>query len=129
MLSRPHQRFRHVVFLDTLRGVRASNLAPSPGTSVFSRPFNLTRQRDARAPLPATSSPTEPRGLPPLEPEEESFVRWLFRRAGLDARQYRPETLRRRLEACLRAIRAASVADARLVLARHPDSLRPALAS
>jgi chemotaxis protein methyltransferase CheR len=50
---------------------------------------------------------------PPLGPEEESFIRWLFDRAGLDARSYRVETLRRRLPACLRMLRAASVGDAR----------------
>ena len=87
-------RFRHVVFRQTGRR-RAVNLAPRPSENRLS----LLHARQ-----------------PCLSPVEERFVRWLFEKGGVDARAYRPETLRRRLPACLRMLRASAVADARLVL-------------
>jgi chemotaxis methyl-accepting protein methylase len=55
-----------------------------------------------------------------LSTEEETFIRSLFACAGLDAGAYRPESLRRRLQACLRAVRAASILDARRALGKNP---------
>jgi chemotaxis protein methyltransferase CheR len=58
---------------------------------------------------------------PPSEPgENQLFCQWLFEQVGLDARAYRPETLARRLPACLRELRARSVAQARRVLELEP---------
>lgn len=100
-------RFRHVVFKGTGRG-RAVNLAPRASGEL-------------RAPL-------RPAGRPPhLSGDEERFVDWLFERGGLDARAYRPETLRRRLPACLRACRAASVTDARRLLGDDPAACAAAV--
>src|SRR4051812_36303233 len=101
--------FRHVVFPDAVGGhARALNVAPRP---------RLDDEADADARLDAD----------PLPPDSESLFRWLFARAGLNFRHYKPETLTRRLPACLRAVRATSAAQARAVLRRNPDLVGPAL--
>lgn len=51
-----------------------------------------------------------------LRADQEAFMRWLFSQAGLRASSYRAETLRRRLPACLRALRADTCADAKQIL-------------
>jgi len=101
-------RFRHVVFKGSGRR----------------RPINLA---------PRTSEPhgpalLYPRGLQ-FTPDEECFVMWLFEQGGLDARAYRPETLRRRLPACLRSLRASSVADARQALQEDPPAIAAAVST
>ena len=94
-------RFRHVVFPDRVAGYgRAVDLAPAPN--------------DAAA--PATRRPA-----PALSGDAESFLCGLFARVGLSLRHYKPETLHRRLPACLRALRAASVPHARSILGRNPQ--------
>ncbi|MDQ3441372.1 MAG: hypothetical protein M3478_13590 [Planctomycetota bacterium] len=55
-----------------------------------------------------------------LTEEEQAFIRSLFACAGLDANAYRSESLRRRLHACLRAVRATSILEARRALAANP---------
>ena len=103
-------RFRHVVFPDATGGYgRAVDVAPPPP--------------------PAESGGGAPRasGPEPLSPEAESFLRWLLARCGLDLRHYKPETLRRRLPPCLRALRARSVGHARSLLERHPQLAATAL--
>jgi chemotaxis methyl-accepting protein methylase len=99
-------RFRHVVFKRTVRR-RAVDLAPRASAG------DHAAAADADA---AAGVPFFDRRAARLAADEEQFVNWLFEQGGLDARAYRPETLRRRLPACLRALRAASVADARLAL-------------
>jgi chemotaxis methyl-accepting protein methylase len=100
--------FRHVVFPDCVGGYgRMVNLAPHPPTR---------GDGTCRSLQPA-----------PLPPDAEALLRWLFARAGLDFRHYKPETLRRRLPACLRAVRAASTTEARALVRRHPELIRPAL--
>ena len=102
-ITRPNKH-RHVVFT-------------SPAGSA-GRVVNLTPQ-----PL---EPPAHRRQPPQLTEEEESFVRSLFARAGINADAYRQESLRRRLKACLRAVRATSIPDARRQLARNsPRLLRP----
>jgi chemotaxis protein methyltransferase CheR len=99
------EKFRHVVFADSIRGsTRAINFG--------SHRFPSTEIDD---------------GGVPLEPDEDSFVRWLFREAGLDARSYREETLRRRLPALLRLLRVSNVPQARMLLRQNPAMLAPAL--
>ena len=99
--------FSHVVFPDSIGGYgRAVNLAP--------------RQ-------PPDAAGTSPSVSDPLPPDAQLLLRWLFARAGLDFRHYKPESLRRRLPACLRAVRAGSAAQARDVLRRDPELLAPAL--
>jgi chemotaxis methyl-accepting protein methylase len=101
-ITRPNKH-RHVVFTSPAgSGGRIVNLAPQP--------LESPAHRHQRAQL------TE---------EEESFVRSLFACAGLNADAYRAESLRRRLKACLRTVRATSILDARRQLARNP-SLVPA---
>jgi chemotaxis methyl-accepting protein methylase len=49
----------------------------------------------------------------------DSFISWLFAEAGLRAGHYRPESLKRRMPACLRALRVETTDDARRVLRRN----------
>jgi chemotaxis methyl-accepting protein methylase len=95
----PHKAsFHHVVFADDVadRG-RALNFAGG--------------QPAAEPPARASES---------LAPDERAFVIWLFEQAGICARNYRQETLVRRLPACLRLIRVASVREARRALELNP---------
>jgi chemotaxis methyl-accepting protein methylase len=64
---------------------------------------------------------------PSLSQENASFLQWLFKQAGLDARLYRVETLQRRLPACLRALQARSPAHARRLLERDLSLVPKAL--
>src|SRR5688500_18656561 len=64
-----------------------------------------------------------------LSGEQASFLGWLFERAGLDVRAYRPETLRRRLPSCLRELHVRTAAQARRRLAADPDLVGPAVAA
>ncbi|HYO09905.1 MAG TPA: protein-glutamate O-methyltransferase CheR [Tepidisphaeraceae bacterium] len=52
---------------------------------------------------------------------------WLFEQAGIDGRAYRTETIRRRLGACLRALRVGSPAEARLLLQRDRAKVQVAV--
>lgn len=61
--------------------------------------------------------------------EEQAFLRWLFQQAGLDCGDYKTETLRRRVPSCLRALRAASLSDARQILQRNPALVKIAINS
>ena len=45
-----------------------------------------------------------------LSPEESECVQWLFGKVGLRLEDYRPETVKRRLAACMRALRVGSMA-------------------
>lgn len=78
------------------------------------RPLNLSRA------CPASLA----NDLPPADAadptDEDTFVSWLFSRAGLDARVYRRASLRRRVPACLRALRARTIADARRLVHWNP---------
>ncbi|HEY4260968.1 MAG TPA: CheR family methyltransferase [Schlesneria sp.] len=97
------QRFEHINFpREEMRRV-AINLAPTG-----------PRQSFSSAQLPSWS------------PEEMEFVIWLLAQSGLDARCYRPETLQRRLPACLRRLRAQSIQHAREVLAQDPNAVAAA---
>src|SRR5438034_10203547 len=65
-------RFRHVVFASSMGPRRSIDFAPAEACEEIE---------------PKTQK---------LSREEESFIDWLFAQAGLDARIYRRETLRRR---------------------------------
>ena len=96
-LIRP-SKYRHVVFTGpTGSAARIVNVAPEPHE--IAAATHLRNQ---------------------LSEEEQAFIRSLFACAGLDAGAYRPESLRRRLHACLRAIRATSILEARWTLAQNP---------
>lgn len=90
--------FRHVVFSDAFSNRR--------------QPVNFAGN------LPASPAPTRPNAF--LAADERAFVTWLFEQAGMSARQYRQETLVRRLPACLRLIRASSVREARRAIEINP---------
>jgi chemotaxis protein methyltransferase CheR len=75
----------------------------------------------APAPAPSLAWSDEMSG------EEADFVRWVFDQAGLDARNYRTETLRRRYSACLRMLRVAEPGEARQRLVSDPDLLGSAI--
>src|SRR5207249_7705456 len=96
--------FRHIVF-DASRSRAAMNYAPA------------AVEEDVAPPAETVS----------LREDEESFLAWLFRCAHLEVRVYRPETLLRRLRACLRALRVDSVSAARRRIGRDPSLLSLAM--
>ena len=103
-------RFRHVVFPDSVGGL--------------GRALDAARAREAacaaaraRHPLVPCHPPCSPRSLTPAD---EAFLASLCARVGIGMRHYKPETLCRRLPACLLAIRAESVSHARWILQRDP---------
>jgi chemotaxis methyl-accepting protein methylase len=100
-------KFRHVVFPAEARRRQ--------------KVLNLT----AAGEIPAAPAERET----PLSLETAAFLRWLFRQAGLEVRAYRPETLRRRLPACLRALGARSLAHARQLLEQTPTLVEVALSA
>jgi chemotaxis methyl-accepting protein methylase len=53
--------------------------------------------------------------------DHQSFFAWVFLEAGLSARHYRSSSLRRRLPACLRALRVEDVGQARRLLRQYPQ--------
>jgi chemotaxis protein methyltransferase CheR len=59
--------------------------------------------------------------------DEQQFVRWLFECAGLQVEDYRGETIKRRIPACLRAFRAESIQELGSKIRRDPELLRKAL--
>src|SRR3954464_13524484 len=69
----------------------------------------------------------EVREGPRFSKEQASFIQWLFSRAGLDPGAYREETLVRRLPACLRLLRAPSLAHARRLLEENPALTAPSM--
>lgn len=60
------------------------------------------------------------------DPDAVRFLQEVLARAGVDCTPYRAAPLMRRLPACLRALRARTLADARQRLEREPRLLRPA---
>lgn len=64
-------------------------------------------------------------------PEEhlDEFIAWVLGRGGLDAAAYRPQSLHRRLPACLRAMKVRSPHAARELLARKPHLVASAISS
>ena len=69
------------------------------------------------------------RGLVPLSEDEEGFLRFLFKEAGLDLYQYRLRTLKRRINACLRTLHAGNFTDARRVVQQKPALLAAAVST
>jgi chemotaxis methyl-accepting protein methylase len=98
-------RYRHVIFT-TPPVRRALNLGGATINSPASKASNVAAQTD------------DP---PECNDEHDAFFAWIFLEAGLSARHYRPVSLRRRLPACLRALRVDDVTQARRLLRRHPQ--------
>jgi len=65
----------------------------------------------------------------PLSGDEESFLRFLFKEAGLDLYNYRLGTLKRRIPACLRVLYASSFTEARRVVQQKPALLAAAIST
>jgi chemotaxis protein methyltransferase CheR len=110
VLLSPGYRCRHVVFpaaapRRALNVGRATAAGGAPGAS--STPA-----------MPPNADSPDRAGHP--ADDDDAFVTWLFSRAGLDARAYRRECLRRRVPACLRTLRAKSIADARRLVWCNP---------
>jgi chemotaxis methyl-accepting protein methylase len=96
-------RYEHVVFPAAAR----------------QRPLDLASVR----PSASTARTT----VPPQATDDGAFLSYLFSRAGLNARNYRTPTLRRRVPACLRALRAPTVSHARRLLQTSPSHVPLAL--
>jgi chemotaxis methyl-accepting protein methylase len=114
-LTSSSARYRHVTFADAMNfSRRAVDLAPARNAPFDDGPF--TPAALARCAIE-------------IAPEERSFLRWLLSQARLDLDDYRPETLARRLPACLRMLRAASPAQARALLERNRLLVAPSIDS
>jgi chemotaxis methyl-accepting protein methylase len=97
--------YRHVVFPDLAsEGGRALNFTP---------PL-------AQPSIPELSDDE-------LSGDEHDCIRWLFERAGLRADDYRRETIKRRMPACLRALRVETPAQLRARIQRDVALLKPVL--
>ena len=64
-----------------------------------------------------------------LSSDERDSVRFLFDAAGLNVDDYRFETLKRRIPACLRAMRVDSLAAVRSAVQRRPELLKTVIGS
>jgi len=102
---------RHVSFEGVPDG-RGAHLRMQPRPGVAAR---LLAGRRAVEPTP--SGPTA------------RFARWVLHRAGLDAASYRAESLRRRVPACLRALKLRTEREAQQRIARYPELLPDAVSS
>src|SRR5690606_9769520 len=78
---------------------------------------------------PIATTPFSHVGSSLLPEEDGEFLTWVFSQARMDACLYRSETLARRIPACLRALRAATVGQAKLLIQRSPDLLPVAINS
>jgi len=103
LLERPIS-YRHVVFPG----------APEPAREAF----NFT-------PVPIVLSPSATE----LGEDEQDLVRWIFSEAKLRCVDYRPETIKRRIPACLRALRLERVSQIRPAIHRKPELLDIAISS
>ena len=70
----------------------------------------------------------EPHGAA-LSEDEEGFLRFLFKEAGLDLYKYRLRTMKRRIGACLRVLHANNFSDARRVVQQKPALLPMAIST
>ncbi len=72
------------------------------------------------------ASGESPGGLPPSGGAWD-FLGFLFNEAGVDISSYRPTVLLRRVPACLRALRAGTLEEARFILKGDPACLETAM--
>jgi chemotaxis protein methyltransferase CheR len=96
-------RFRHVTVPSFVRGGR--------------RPVRIDVANDDPESAPLSTD---------ADDDELAFCRWVLNRAGLKADAYRSETLKRRVAACLRALRVRQIRDARSLLERTPSQIHVA---
>ena len=88
-------RFSHINFAEKL--------------NFSARPFDLAPR----------TSPAPESNFEPLQGEDRDFLDWLLDRAGVSVSHYRPESLARRLPACLRVLRATSPSHGRAIIERN----------
>jgi chemotaxis protein methyltransferase CheR len=103
LLERPIS-YRHVVFPGS----------PEPEREAF----NFT-------PVPIVLSPSATE----LGEDEQDLIRWIFSQARLRHEDYRPETIKRRLIACLRTLRLERISQIRSAIHRNPELLHTAVSS
>jgi chemotaxis protein methyltransferase CheR len=90
--------------------------------------FRGSLVRDRFSYVPSDSDLCSRRGAK-LSEDEEAFLRFLFKEAGLELCKYRLGTLKRRIGACLRALHTNSFADARRVVQQKPALLPAAIST
>lgn len=64
-----------------------------------------------------------------LSADEQDSARWLLEQAGLNLDDYRKETMKRRMAACLRALRVESPTDIPAAVRREPGLLHTAVSA
>lgn len=64
-----------------------------------------------------------------LSSHEQDGARWLLEQVGLNLDDYRAETIKRRMAACLRLLRIESPTGIQAALRRHPHLLKPAIST
>ena len=111
MLQHPldHPRYRHLVF----EGIAA----PGPSAQF------TARKRGNPLPVRGTAARAVPAHNEHVGEAEAAFLRSVFALAGLDIRRYRLGPLCRRLPACVRALRCASLEQATARLLEDPEKL------
>ncbi len=72
---------------------------------------------------PASADPLTPHSIAAGRDTDAALARWILTRAGLDGNAYRAESLRRRIPACLRALKVRSEDEARRRIADRPALL------
>lgn len=96
-----------------------------PGPRVYFTPYQSAKVRRKTHQPPAIPKLV----IPEAHDEALALMAILFRKAGLESAHYRPNSLRRRLPACLRALGAAGLDEAWNALARGASRLPAALDS
>lgn len=102
-------RFAHISFVGS----------PRPAT-LRAGPVPVLRPIPAAVPRPAAAKPE-------ADPESAALVRRIVHAMGLPAREYRLLPMVRRVPACLRALHAATSAEAHGCLDQHPELMPRAL--
>lgn len=102
MVVRPVQHTAHISFVGAPISSRKPNRKLAKGIGA------LSRREDSGEPI-------------------SSFICWVFERANMNPAAYRPSCLNRRLNACLRRLRAPSIEVAQKLIEAQPELLQTAL--
>lgn len=106
--------------IDRYHGLQFSGVKSSGRSRPTSSRVQRIRGASARRSLLESSQDA-------LPPEEAAFLNHVFGLADLPLPSYRLAPLARRLPACLRALKVASLSAAAEAVARHPEALRVAI--
>jgi chemotaxis methyl-accepting protein methylase len=110
--------------LKVAKGSNIPEKADLRHVSFVGRPSGVDRQLASQGPRVVA-----PRGAAGIPEPHDDFVAWVLGLAGLDAKVYRSESLRRRLPPCLRGLKVHSKQQARELLEKQPDLLPQALSA